>query len=267
MRRFLAAIFIGFLPFYASVAVANTKTIEIIDLDVDTTSGGQTTVITEQRVVGAVSEMSALDLEKNRLKAEKIVNDALLTLVKAQGQAFYPDMKQRLGQARAVLIFPSIIKASIFFGVGGGEGVLLVRDDNGNWSNPSFYKTVQGGWGIQFGASLNSIITVVETQKSLDTLLKSRFKLGANMNAAVGNVGDGQGYSVTGKIRSYSINQGAAIGVAVDGESISPVVELNEAYYNASGANTQTIAFDRVFENPNADGLIQKLSGYTFTYQ
>ena len=40
--------------------------------------------------------------------------------------------------ARAVLIFPSLVKGGFIFGAEGGDGVLLRRSGRG-WSSPAFY--------------------------------------------------------------------------------------------------------------------------------
>src|ERR1700749_2343929 len=48
------------------------------------------------------------------------------------------------GQAKAILIFPNIVKAGLIFGGGFGQGVLM---KNGGASG--YYKSVTGSWGFQ----------------------------------------------------------------------------------------------------------------------
>ena len=256
------------VPLYA---VGNPKqdTIEVIDLDkitVTETGGARQTIApTEKKLTTesgkrVVSEKSGLSddaVTQLNIEASKLVLGAYEMLQKTKVHSFHQELQQKLSTARAVLLFPSLLKASFFFSFGGGDGMLLVRDSAGNWSYPSFYSASNVGIGLQFGASSNSIITVIQNQQALDNLLQRQVKVEASMNAAVGNVGDGQGFAFS--ISTYSINKGATIGVAFDGQALTQKADLNEGYYSASGANTQTIIYDQVFSNPDADNLRQIL--------
>jgi lipid-binding SYLF domain-containing protein len=57
-----------------------------------------------------------------------------------------------LAKAKAIAIFPSVLKGGFIFGGRFGRGVVLHRDKNtGNWSAPSFYTVAGGSWGLQIG--------------------------------------------------------------------------------------------------------------------
>ncbi len=260
------------VPFYGT---ANVKqgTIEVLDLDeitITEVGGNNKQVVgtsekklgenTTKRVIAKKSALSDADKRKFASQANKLVSDAYFMLQKANAYVFYEDLKQKLSTAKAVIIFPSLLKASFFFGVGGGNGVLLVRNDNNNWSYPSFYGSTKAGFGLQFGASANSIITVIQSQRALENLLQRQFKVEAGLDAAVGEVGDGQAFSLSTSIHTYSMNKGATIGVSFDGQSLTQKPELNNAFYDAAAANTQTIIYDRMFSNDAADKLRQILN-------
>lgn len=69
---------------------------------------------------------------------------------------------------KALLIFPSIVKAGI--GIGGeyGEGVLRIKG-----KSDIFYSTASASVGLQFGVQEKSMIIAFMTQKALDKFLKA----------------------------------------------------------------------------------------------
>lgn len=78
------------------------------------------------------------------------------------------------------------------FGVEGGNGVLLVRDEKtGTWSEPAFYELSSASFGLQAGAEKSESILVIQRIKGIDSLLSSTIKLGADVSAAVGPQGGG----------------------------------------------------------------------------
>ena len=256
---------------FAVFANEKTQSIEIIDLDkITITERGQQQTVertqqqagekTVRRVVSEKHTMSEADLKKYKSQSEKLVTDSHRMVKKLKSFVFYPELKQNLDMAYAVFIFPSVLKVSILFGGGGGYGVLLVKQADGTWSYPSFYNMNQAGFGLQIGASKSSTITIIQNKKALENILDSMFKIEASMEAAVGDTGDGQGFSLSRSVRTYSMNKGASIGVGVDGETLEQAYNLTQAYYGASGATTQTVVFDALFTNSQADDLRGALS-------
>ena len=66
-----------------------------------------------------------------------------------------PDMKwfgNHLQQAKGVYIVPKLTKGAFIFGVEGGNGVVVARDEKGGWSEPVFYETSAASFGLQAGA-------------------------------------------------------------------------------------------------------------------
>ncbi|HKY36683.1 MAG TPA: lipid-binding SYLF domain-containing protein [Polyangiaceae bacterium] len=56
-----------------------------------------------------------------------------------------------LERARGVMIFPRLVKASLILGGEGGNGVLVAKGADGNWSNPAFYSLGAPSVGFQIG--------------------------------------------------------------------------------------------------------------------
>ncbi|MBW2671730.1 MAG: lipid-binding SYLF domain-containing protein, partial [Deltaproteobacteria bacterium] len=72
---------------------------------------------------------------------------------------------------------------------------------------------------------------MVRTQKAVDKLLTSSFKLGGDTSIAVGPVGGGAKSNVMADIFSFSRSKGAFAGIALDGAVISTKDKWNKAYY------------------------------------
>ena len=63
----------------------------------------------------------------------------------------YSEMRQYVKRARALLIFPELVKGAFIIGGEGGSGVLVGRDSRG-WSYPAFYTLASGSLGFQIAA-------------------------------------------------------------------------------------------------------------------
>jgi lipid-binding SYLF domain-containing protein len=143
----------------------------------------------------------------------------------------FPTFGPALGKAKAVIIFPQILKAGFILGGSGGSGVLLVRDAKGDWTGPAFYTMGAASLGFQAGASAAEVVMIVNSQKALDSLYTNKFKLGGDASVAVGPKGVGTGASVTADFVVYSTVKGAFAGMSVDGSVLDVRDSLNKAYY------------------------------------
>lgn len=143
----------------------------------------------------------------------------------------FPTFGPALGKAKAVLIFPQILKAGFILGGSGGSGVLLVRDAKGDWTGPAFYTMGSASLGFQAGASAAEVVMIVNSQKALDSLYSNKFKLGGDASVAVGPKGVGTGASLTADFIVYSTVKGAFAGMSVDGSVLDVRQSLNQAYY------------------------------------
>jgi lipid-binding SYLF domain-containing protein len=89
--------------------------------------------------------------------------------------------------AKAVLVFPSVLKAGFVFGGETGNGVLLVHG-----KPAGFYNLTGGSWGIQFGGQDFAYALFFMTDSALDYLKKSDgFVAGTGPSIVVINKGAG----------------------------------------------------------------------------
>src|ERR1700761_5962995 len=83
-------------------------------------------------------------------------------------EAIEPRSRFFAHHAKAVLVFPSVLKAGFVFGGETGNGVLLV-----NGKPDGFYNLSGGSWGLQIGAQDFGYAIFFMTDSSLDYLKKS----------------------------------------------------------------------------------------------
>ena len=197
--------------------------------------------------------------------AEPVDQQGLVDKAHATFQSFMVDsnmayLKDHLREAKGLLIVPSMLKAGFWIGGSGGSGVLIVKDaKTGQWSQPAFYTLGSVSFGLQFGGEAAEVIMMVRTQKAVDKLLTSSFKLGGDTSIAVGPVGAGAKSNVVADIFSFSRSKGAFAGIALDGAVISTRDKWNNAYYGKA-VTPVDILVKRSASNPNSAKLIKAVT-------
>ncbi|MDH3574275.1 MAG: lipid-binding SYLF domain-containing protein [Desulfobacteraceae bacterium] len=208
-------------------------------------------IIFSSMVFGFFIQEAAAEPAEQQLLVDK-ARVTFDTFMKDQNQAW---LKENLNQAKGLIIIPSLLKAGFFIGGSGGSGVLIVKDDKtGQWSQPAFYTLGAGSLGIQFGAEAAEIIMMVRTQKAVDKLFTSSFKLGGDTSIAVGPVGSGVKSNVVADILSFTRTKGAYAGVSLEGSVISTKDKWNEAYYGKA-VNPVDIIVKRSVSNAGSEPL------------
>lgn len=162
--------------------------------------------------------------------ARGVVDKARITIESLARDKNFEALRPGLKQARAVLIFPQIIKGAFFVGGSGGTGVLLVHD-GGQWHGPAFYTIGSASIGVQFGGEAAEVVILVNNQKALDALYRSKFKLGSDASIAAGPVGIGGGLAFTSDMTSFSRSKGAFAGISLEGSVLDVRDSLNNGYY------------------------------------
>jgi lipid-binding SYLF domain-containing protein len=195
---------------------------------------------------------------------QELVDRSRITFDKLMSHPDFTELSSYVKNAKAVLIFPSVVKGA--FGLGGesGNGVLVARGPNG-WSDPAFYRASAGSLGLQVGGQVSEVIFTVMSDKGLDALINNQFKFGGDMEAAAGPTGKSQGASTTlnfgADIYSFAMSSGLFGGVSIEGTGVVKRDDLNEGYYG-KGATPYAILIERRFTNPNTGALKASLSAY-----
>jgi lipid-binding SYLF domain-containing protein len=168
---------------------------------------------------------------------EPIEQQGLVDKARVTFESFMADnnqswLKENLNQAHGLIIVPNLLKAGFVVGGSGGSGVLIVKDHKtGQWSEPAFYTLGSGTLGLQIGAESAEVIMMVRTQKAVDALFTSSFKLGGDTSMAVGPVGIGAKSNIVADIVSFTRTKGAYAGISLEGSVIKTRDKWNEAYY------------------------------------
>jgi lipid-binding SYLF domain-containing protein len=141
-----------------------------------------------------------------------------------------------LADAQGVAIIPHVIKAGFVVGGRGGHGVVLVRDKNGVWGEPTFVNLGGASVGFQAGVKSTDVVLVFRTRKSLNRILagKGKVTLGADAAIAAGPVGRQAAAATDARLRaeilSYSRSRGLFAGVSLDGAVIRSDATSNREF-------------------------------------
>lgn len=140
-----------------------------------------------------------------------------------------------LAKAKAIAVFPQVMKVAFTVGGEGGRGVVSRRVGEG-WGQPVFVRAGGGSVGPQIGVSSTDLFVLLMNDESVESLLKDRFALGGDAGVAAGPVGRHAGASTDALMHaamlSYSRSRGLFAGVALKGIVVRPEDELNLAVYN-----------------------------------
>jgi lipid-binding SYLF domain-containing protein len=212
-------------------------------------------------VVGLFSLSTALATAADDAEEQGLVDNALITFNHFLDDPDMAYLKKHLKDSRGLIIIPSLIKAGFVFGGSGGHGILLARDEQtGEWSEPAFYTIGSVSWGLQIGAQKSEVIMLLNTQKGLDSLYTSSFKLGADVSVATGPVGVGAAEKgVTADIISFARSKGAYAGLSLDGSVIGTRDKSNHAYYGQTVRPVDIIVAHKV-RNPHSAKLREALA-------
>jgi lipid-binding SYLF domain-containing protein len=133
-------------------------------------------------------------------------------------------LAQTLSQkAKAILVFPNIVKAGLVFGGSYGEGELL-RDSKVD----GYYNSVTGSWGLQAGAQSYGYAVFLMTEKAVNYLRETKgWEIGVGPTVVLVDEGVAKNLSSsTLKDDAYAFvfdQQGLMAGVSIEGTKISRI--------------------------------------------
>ena len=173
-------------------------------------------------------ERKARDAAAQSAKAAK----AFEAIMQVPDKAIPRDL---LARAKAIAVFPQVIKVALTVGGEGGRGVVS-RQVGAGWGNPVFLRAGGGSVGPQIGVSSTDFFLLLMNDESVDGLMKDKFELGGEAGIAAGPVGRNAGVATDAlmhaEILSYSRSRGLFAGVNVKGIVLKPEDDLNVAVYN-----------------------------------
>ncbi len=184
-----------------------------------------TTILRNYRAIAfiaaAILSVCAFSGRANAATGEDLQKDAAQSL-----EALYkrnPVAADVSKHAKAVLVFPNIVKAGLVFGGAYGEGVLTKND-----KFDGYYNSVTASWGWQAGAESYSYVVFLMNDKALRYLHKSEgWEIGVGPTVVVVNEGIAKNLSTTTmKDDAYAFifdQQGLMAGISIEGTKISRI--------------------------------------------
>lgn len=166
--------------------------------------------------------------------------------------------RDHMKEAKGIFIVPQLLKAAFLFGGEGGSGVFLVKDNKtGEWSDPAFYTMGAGSFGFQFGAQASEVVLLVLSQRGVESLLTSTFKLGGDVSVAVGPVGAGiegsTAMNLSADLLTFARAKGLFGGISLEGAVIATRDEWNRDYYGKEVRPTDILVKRAVMNPQSAD--------------
>jgi lipid-binding SYLF domain-containing protein len=145
--------------------------------------------------------------------------DAALAILYAKD----PDARTLASQAKAVLIFPSIVKAGFLFGAQYGEGALREKG-----KTVGYYNTVAASYGLQAGVQVFGYALFFMTDSAVQYLANSGgFELGVGPSIVVLDAGAAKALTTTTAQKDmYAIffnQKGLMAGLGLQGSKISRI--------------------------------------------
>ena len=128
-----------------------------------------------------------------------------------------------LSSAKCVAVVPTLVKAAFVVGGNHGKGMATCRTANG-WSAPAPFTLTGGSIGFQIGGQAIDLVMMIINDHGMQTLLSSKFKLGADASAAAGPVGrhveGSTDWKLKAEVLTYSRARGLFAGIDLNGNAI-----------------------------------------------
>lgn len=171
---------------------------------------------------------------QGREEARLLTAKQVLKELRTSPDQFVPT--RLLERAYGIAIVPDVTKAAFFFGASRGNGVLVVRNKYGHFSNPIFVNLTSGSFGFQWGIQSTDVVLVFTTQRSIDKITSGQLTLGADASVAAGPVGRqataATNPTITSEVYSYSRSRGLFLGVALNGAALTVDNNADARFYD-----------------------------------
>jgi lipid-binding SYLF domain-containing protein len=120
--------------------------------------------------------------------------------------------------------------------------------------------------GLQIGLQDSEVIFIVLTERGLQALLDSQFKIGADASVALATLGGGVQGATTAALRAdivaFSKSRGLFAGLTLEGSIISQRSDWNRVYYGRP-IGSQALVLNNEGQNPGAEPLKEMLARFS----
>ncbi|MGE0408512.1 MAG: lipid-binding SYLF domain-containing protein [Amphiplicatus sp.] len=189
--------------------------------------------------------------ETKREKAEELVAKAAETTAYFTRDDAFEPMWELADSAKAMVVVPRSLRGAFMFGGSGGNAVMIARNDDGSWSQPTFFTVGSFSFGLQIGGEQSEILLLVMTQRGMEHLLSTTVKLGGDVSIAAGPIGGGAKAQTT-DILAFSRSRGLYGGISLEGAVMKTRNDWNEAYYGANFSTADIIYRQKAYNPASA---------------
>lgn len=180
-------------------------------------SSKRTNLLALVLATASIAAMSVMNLATAE-DLDKDSHQALQTLYKAE-----PVAQTLSHTAKAVLVFPNMVKAGLVFGGSYGEGVLMKGS-----KVIDYYNSVTGSWGLQIGAQSYGYAVFLMTDKAVKYVEETKgWEIGVGPTVVVVDEGVAKNLSTSAlKDDAYAFifsQQGLMAGLTIEGTKISRI--------------------------------------------
>ena len=169
-----------------------------------------------------------------------------------------------LSGAACVVVVPAYKKGAFVVGAQYGQGVATCRTPRG-WSAPVFVRLTGGSVGWQIGGQSTDLVLVAMNQRGLQSMLKSKVKLGGDASVAAGPVGRNAqaatDIAMNAQFLTYSRAKGIFAGLSLDGTVLDQNKDDMIAEYG-SAIPFETVLHGMTPVPPNATRFVSTVARY-----
>jgi SH3 domain-containing YSC84-like protein 1 len=202
----------------------------------------------------------AADAEQERLANSAEALQEILNIPDA-----FP--KELLNKAECVAVMPSVKKFALGIGGSYGRGVLVCRTGNnftGPWGAPAAYRLEGASIGFQLGGQATDFLLLVMNPRGVESLLRSKVKLGADATVAAGPKGRAAMAATDAYMRAeiltYSRSRGLFAGVSLEGSTLRQDNKANENLYGRKITAREIVQSGRGGAGQQLVNVLQKAS-------
>ncbi|MGB5245136.1 MAG: lipid-binding SYLF domain-containing protein [Woeseia sp.] len=191
--------------------------------------------------------------------------DVINQLLQIPEQSVPPTL---LSQAYGIAVIPHVVKVAFGLGARRGKGIVVIRKDDGSWSNPVFVTLTGGSIGWQGGAQSTDVILVFKSRRGIDGIETGKLTLGADASIAAGPVGRSAEAATDiqfqAEVYSYSRSRGLFAGVSLEGAGVTIDKKSNAAFYGEAGITPESIFASPASSAPAvANNFVEVLTAQT----
>jgi lipid-binding SYLF domain-containing protein len=212
-------------------------------------------------LLGCSPFLIAQEAEQERLENSARALEEILNMPEALP-------RELLNRAECVAVMPSVKKFALGFGGSYGRGALVCRTgDNftGPWGAPAMFRLEGASIGFQIGGQATDFLLLVMNPRGVESLLRSKVKLGADASVAAGPKGRAAMAATDAYMRAeiltYSRSRGLFAGVSLEGSTLRQDNGANEEVYGQKNITAEDIVRGgKVSNSHRLAGILQKAS-------